>query len=100
MRWIDRLHAALRRGTFTKRDRALAGDWGTCAVGEAPRSLTGVKRELGTRLALNDPTDLVLEAAGHAFTQAVRGNRITDAFTHFAEIGQRTRELKLAKAGR
>lgn len=41
--WVQRLQAAVKSGKFTPDDVFMARSWGTCAVGEQPRALTGVK---------------------------------------------------------
>ncbi len=92
VRWTDRLAAAVKRGKFTTEDKNLAGNWVSCAVGEAPRSVTKVTVRFdpkGTR-----PEDNDLEELGMQFYEAVRDQHVGEAVDTYHSIRARVRALK------
>lgn len=88
--WADRLAAAVKRGHFTVQDKAMAGDWTKCAVGEQPREITGVWLD-------ELPEDFQLDEHGTSFCRHVARDEIGDAVNAYLAVRGRVRELKAAK---
>jgi hypothetical protein len=101
MTWTERLQAAVKRGKFTARDMKLAGDWGTCAVGEAPRKVTGVEVVIPnydpTEKYTAGPLDGALYDLGSAFMDAVEADQVGKAVDLNIQITARVRELRASR---
>jgi hypothetical protein len=97
--WADRLADAVYTGAFTEDDRIAARDWATCAVGEAPRDVTGVR--LIPRYPLfpryfdpadlqgSTPTDAQLDDLGREFMHAVCDDQVGVAVDIYHDIQDR-----------
>jgi hypothetical protein len=65
--WRKRLAAAITRGYFTNFQADLAGEWDTCAIGEAKKLNTSIVK----RGYHNGPLDYELEKLGFKFMAMV-----------------------------
>lgn len=100
--WPQRIAEARHDGGFGEDDENLAGNWVTCACGQAD---AGIAREVTT----GAPLDRTLEALGRAFSDAVMAGRtdrgsyeeteyqIDQAEEILGRIQQRALELLSAK---
>ena len=91
--WRERIAEARARGKFTTEDRALAGGWEHCAVGECTQrfGLTGVDR-----LSLEAMPWPGLFSAGTMFYLRVIANHASEAEHILDAIEDRALELKRA----
>ena len=78
MNWKERLERARETREFTKEDIALAGDWPTCAVGEAAEEPLGH----------TGPADGFLQVAGLDFYHHLAVHRIEPAISVFNTINK------------
>lgn len=92
MGWKQQLAKAVLRGRFTRTDKRLAADWGTCAVGELPRRVTKVVFK--SNQESSGPIDSTLDALGYEFMTAVQVDAIGDAVTIHQSIRARIKELR------
>jgi hypothetical protein len=87
--WRERISRAREQGLFTAQDRARAGRWSTCVVGEVARQ----RRLTLARLKNHCPVDSALARLGICFFAAVLANDVARAEATVADIEHRVREL-------
>jgi len=92
--WRERVVRARIRGHFVAQDRAWAGQWSTCAVGELARRL---RLELA-RLDSGGPADPKLGRLGTSFFAAVLANDVLRAETSLTQIEDHALTLAASRA--
>ena len=93
--WSERIRQARERGSFSKDDKYLAGNWPSCACGEQDAE---IPREDHPEHGRAVPIDVPLRNLGYEFFRHVELHRFDEAETVLAKIQRRAKRV-LAKQG-
>jgi len=96
MTWRERIAEARERGKFTTEDRALAGEWATCAVGEqavrAGHETITARVDFAALMAR--PLMTWDDCDGQRFFEAVMAHAVNEADRLLDAIEDRALQLK------